>query len=134
MTHARSMAVVNALVLLVIFGWAGSAACIAADLPGNLIIHIEDVPAFYKLYDATHGHPNDEQLQHDYLDPGSVGLQRMAQLRNVTGASIAAAMAKRPDIYANAKRCMAARARGARAWRCHCTSWGNSIPRRNFRP
>ena len=107
MKHARSMAVVNALILLVILGWVGSVACIAADLPGNPIIHIEDVPAFYKLCDATHGHPTDEQLQHDYLDPGSVGLQRMAQLRNVTGASIAAAMAKRPDIYANAKRCMA---------------------------
>ena len=107
MKHARLIAVVNAQILAVILGWAGSLACIAADLPGNPIIHIEDVPAFYKLYDRTQGHPTDLQLQHDYLDRGSAGLHRMAQLRNVTGASIAAAMAKHPDIYTNAKRCTA---------------------------
>ncbi len=114
MKHARSTAVVNALVLLVIFGWVGSVVCTAADLPGTPAIHIEDVAAFYKLYDATHGHPTDEQLQNDYLDHGSAGLHSMAQLRNVTGISIAASMAKRPDIYANAKRCMAVLPTGRR--------------------
>ena len=70
-------------------------------------IHIEDVAAFYKLYDATDGHPTAEQLQHEYLNPGSTGLHRMAQLRSVTGARIAEAMAKYPDMYANAQPCMA---------------------------
>jgi hypothetical protein len=71
------------------------------------VIHTEDVDAFYRLYDASHGHPTAEQLQHEYLDPGSAGLHRLAQLRKVTGASIAQALDKRPDMYLNAKRCMA---------------------------
>jgi hypothetical protein len=107
MKHACVMVVVNALILLVIPGWACSATSIASDLPDSPVIHIEDVAAFYKLYGMTNGQPTAEQLQHEYLDPASPGLHRMAQLRNVTGASIAAAMAKRPDIYANAKQCMA---------------------------
>lgn len=72
----------------------------------SLRIHTEDVDAFYRLYDATGGHPTAEQLQR-YLDAGSSGLQRMAQLRKVTGVSIKQAIDKRPDIYVNAKRCMA---------------------------
>jgi hypothetical protein len=113
MKHARVTAVLNALIL-VILGWAGSTASIASDLSDGPVIHIEDVAAFYKLYDATDGHPTAEQLQHAYLDPGSAGLHRMAQLRNVTGASIAEAMAKHPDIYANDKRCMAVLPAGRR--------------------
>lgn len=42
------------------------------------------------------------------------GLHRLAQLRNVTGASIAAAMAGHADIYTNAKRCMAVLPAGRR--------------------
>jgi hypothetical protein len=100
-------AVVNAPIFLMILGWAGSSASIASDLPDGPVIHIEDVAAFYELYDATNGHPTAEQLQHEYLDPGSAGLHRMAQLRRVTGASIAAAMFQHPEIYADAERCMA---------------------------
>jgi hypothetical protein len=70
-------------------------------------IHIEDVRRFYEIYDAAHGHPTASQLQHDYLDPGSAGLHRLAELRNVTGASMAKAIAAHPEIYADAKRCMA---------------------------
>jgi hypothetical protein len=69
-------------------------------------IHIEDVQRFYEIYDAAHGHPTASQLQHDYLDPGSPGLHRLAELRNVTGASMAKAMAAHPEIYVDAKRCM----------------------------
>lgn len=69
-------------------------------------IHIEDVQRFYEIYDAAHGHPTAGQLQHDYLDPGSPGIHRLAELRNVTGASMAKAMAAHPEIYADAKRCM----------------------------
>ena len=69
-------------------------------------IHIEDVRRFYEIYDAAHGHPTASQLQHDYLDPGSAGLHRLAELRNVTGASMAKAIAAHPEIYADAKRCM----------------------------
>jgi hypothetical protein len=70
-------------------------------------IHTEDVDLFYKVYDAAGGHPTAEQLQRDYLDAGSEGLHQLAKLRNVTGARIADTLAKRPEIYADAKRCMA---------------------------
>ena len=76
----------------------------AAPLP---MLHTEDVDRFYKIYDAADGHPTAEQLQRDYLDAGSQGLHHLAQLRNVTGARIADAIAKRPELYANAKKCMA---------------------------
>jgi len=70
------------------------------------VIHTEDVQRFYQLYDAAGGHPSAEQLQRDYIDPGSTGLHQLAQLRKVSGASIAASLASHPEIYTNAKRCL----------------------------
>lgn len=70
-------------------------------------IAVDDVYHFYKLYDATGGQPTAEQLQHDYLDTGSPGLHHLAQIRKVTGESIAKSMDKQPATYADAKRCMA---------------------------
>ena len=70
-------------------------------------IRIEDVTLFYKIYDAAGGHPTAEQLQHDYLDAGSDGLHRLAELRNVTGVRIAANLEKHPETYEAAKGCMA---------------------------
>ena len=81
----------------------GASATSGESLP---VIEIGDVARFYQVYEGANEHPTAEQLQHDYLDPGSEGLHRMAQLRHVTGVSIAMAMAEHPDIYANAKRCM----------------------------
>jgi len=69
-------------------------------------IHIEDVQRFYQVYDAAGGHPSAEQLQRDYIDPGSIGLHQLAQLRKVSGVTIAAALASHPEIYTNAKRCL----------------------------
>jgi hypothetical protein len=94
---------------------AGAAACAAiwgatsaqAAAAAKPVIVIEDVARFYKLYDAAGGRPTADQLQHDYLDPGSDGLHHLAKMRNVTSASIAAALDKRPEIYSDAKRCMA---------------------------
>jgi hypothetical protein len=71
-------------------------------------IHTEDVDLFYRLYDAAGGHPSAEQLQRDYLDAGSEGLRQLAKVRNVTGARIADTLAKRPELYSGARRCMAA--------------------------
>jgi hypothetical protein len=76
----------------------------AAPMP---MLHTEDVDRFYAIYDAADGHPTAEQLQRDYLDAGSAGLHHLAQLRNVTGERIADALAKRPELYTNAKKCMA---------------------------
>jgi hypothetical protein len=69
-------------------------------------IHIEDVERFYKVYDAADAHPTADQLQHDYLDPGSEGLHDLARLRNVTGARIAETLDKHPEVYSGARRCM----------------------------
>ncbi|MFC5524142.1 DUF2268 domain-containing putative Zn-dependent protease [Rhodanobacter ginsengisoli] len=71
------------------------------------VIHTEDVYLFYTVYDAAGGHPTAQQLQHEYMDPGSEGLHRLAELRNVTGASIAKTLAGHPALYSDAKRCMA---------------------------
>jgi hypothetical protein len=71
------------------------------------VIHIEDVARFYKVYDAAGGHPTAEQLQRDYIDPGSDGLHELGKLRNVSASAIAEELSKRPEIYSDAKRCMA---------------------------
>ena len=91
-------------VMIGFIAWLALAAAARAAGPE---IHTEDVDLFYKLYDATGGHPTAEQLQRDYLDAGSEGLHQLARLRNVTGARIADTLAKRPELYVGAKRCMA---------------------------
>jgi uncharacterized protein YjaZ len=70
-------------------------------------IHTEDVQRFYAVYDAADGHPSAEVLQREYLDKGSEGLHQLAKVRNVTGARIADTLAKRPELYSEARRCMA---------------------------
>lgn len=69
-------------------------------------IHIEDVSRFFAVYDAAGGHPSAEQLQRDYIDAGSDGLHQFARIRNITGVRIADTLAKDPQIYVNARRCM----------------------------
>jgi Predicted Zn-dependent protease (DUF2268) len=82
------------------------AAAMPSSTNSTLKIHISDVASFYELYAATAGHPTADQLQRNYLDPGSDGLHRLAKLRDVTAASIAEAIAQHPQIYADARRCM----------------------------
>lgn len=98
--------VMGALASAAILGTARSATSTASATAAGPVIETQDVDRFYKLYDATGGHPTADQLQHDYLDPGSEGLHHLAKVRNVTGARIAAAMTKRPDIYSDARQCM----------------------------
>ena len=71
------------------------------------VIQIEDVTLFYKVYDAAGGHPTADQLQHDYIDAGSDGLHHLAEVRRVTGAAIAKNLEAHPEMYSDAKRCMA---------------------------
>jgi hypothetical protein len=108
MKHAGARVVLNALSLSLIFGLADSSASSPPNLADGPVIHIEDVAAFYKLYDATNGHPTADQLQHDYLEPGSDGLHNLAKERNVTGTRIADNIAKHPEVYSDARQCMAA--------------------------
>lgn len=96
-------------------------------------IHIEDVTRFYKLYDAAAGHPTANQLQ-QYLDAGSAGLHDLAKLRNVTGPAIEAAIAKEPNIYSGAKRCMAVLPRARERLRAALGKLGDRYPEAKFPP
>jgi len=70
------------------------------------VIETGDVDRFYALYDAAGGRPTTEQLQ-AYIDGGSEGLKTLARLRRVTGERMAEAIAARPGIYEDARRCAA---------------------------
>jgi len=81
-------------------GWAADAKA------GDPVVDISDVERFYRLYDSAQGHPSAEQLQRDYLDDGSDGLHQFAKARRITGEAIAANLAKNPQAYVDAKRCI----------------------------
>ncbi len=72
------------------------------------VIQIDDVELFYRVYDAAGGRPSGETLERDYLAAGSEGLRLFASARRTTGERIAQAIADRPEIYENARRCAAA--------------------------
>jgi hypothetical protein len=98
---------IGMLACAAISGSALSATSTTSAPVAGPIVHTEDVDRFYQVYDAAGGHPSAEQLQHDYIDPGSDGLHRLAELRKVSGTRIAETLASHPDIYSGAKRCMA---------------------------
>jgi uncharacterized protein YjaZ len=81
--------------------WSGCAFAASPD------IHTEDVALFYKVYDAAGGHPTVDQLQRGYIDKGSDGLRNFLKQRRTTAARIAQAIAARPQIYENARKCLA---------------------------
>jgi hypothetical protein len=87
--------VIGALACAAISGALQSAPPTAFDAAGPTI-HIEDVDRFYKVYDAAGGHPSADQLQHDYLDPGSEGLHQFARMRRISGMAITETLDKRP--------------------------------------
>lgn len=82
-----------------------SAAPESARLAHEPVIHIDDVYRFYRLYDSTAGQPTAEQLQ-QYIDTGSPGLRVFAEQRRTTGVRIAEAIAKSPDTFSQARRCV----------------------------
>jgi hypothetical protein len=97
-------------------------------------IHIEDVDRFYKVYDAAGGQPTAGQLQHDYLDPGSDGLHHFAKMRNITGARIADTLAKHPELYSDAKRCMVVLPRVRQRLKVALHQLGHLYPKAKFPP
>jgi hypothetical protein len=99
-------AAVCALASAVLSGAAQSSISTPPNVASGPVIQIEDVDRFYKVYDAAGGHPTADQLQHDYIDPGSEGLHHLAKVRNVSGAAIAKTLTEHPEIYSDAKRCM----------------------------
>jgi len=131
------MKIFGAIVIgvLVCTASCGASTDSRAPLPAaGPVIDTDDVYLFYKIYDAAGGHPTADQLQHDYLDAGSEGLHTLAKLRNVTGARIADTLAKRPEIYADAKRCMAVLPRVRARLEVALRKMGELYPEAKFPP
>ncbi len=78
---------------------------VAASAPPPILT--ADVERFYSVYEASDGHPTSAALQADYIDPGSEGLHQFAKQRNLSGETIAAAIAQKPRVFAEARRCAA---------------------------
>jgi Predicted Zn-dependent protease (DUF2268) len=123
------LSAIGALIVLVTSGPTTGAAA-----PSGPEIQIADVSRFYKLYDAMGGHPTADQLQHDYLDPGSEGLHNLAKVRDVTGARIADNIAKHPEMYAGARECMAALPRVRQRVGLALRKLGRLYPQASFPP
>ena len=104
LTHALLLA--SAGTLAVGAGWARAESAIANNQRGAPVIRTDDVTRFYSVYDRAHGHPTAQELQREYIDRGSPGLHHLAKIRDVTGETIAKAMAAHPQIFADARRCI----------------------------
>lgn len=70
-------------------------------------IRTEDVQRFYRVYAQANGHPAAIDLDSQYLAPGTRGLMDFVKARHITGAGIAAAIEKKPEIFAGARSCAA---------------------------
>jgi len=100
----------------------------------NPEIRIDDVSRFYALYDATAGKPTTQQIQQQYLDESSPGLIEFAKLRSITSERIAAAIAKRPEIYSKARRCAALMPRVKARLAIALAKLGTMYPKAKFPP
>lgn len=96
------MTMIRMLAALALLAGPQAAAPAAAQAPQ---VSADDVALFYRVYDAAGGAPDGATLQRDYLGRGSAGLARFAELRRITGEAIAAAMAKNPGFYVEARQC-----------------------------
>ena len=97
--------------------WLAALACLAISCASRgapsapaaaIEIRTGDVARFYRLYEAAQGRPTADQIQRDYLDPGSEGLHHLTRVRNVDAQGIARALATQPELYANARSCLVA--------------------------
>jgi len=113
---------------------AAQSATSTASAPPRPVIQIEDVDRFYKVYDAAGGHPTADQIQHDYIDPGSDGLHHFAEVRNISGTTIAKTLAEHPEIYSGAKRCMAVLPRVRQRLQAALLELGRLYPEARFPP
>src|ERR1700679_4037384 len=126
--------VIGTLACAAISGTSGGAPATAPGPAAGPVIQIEDVDRFYKVYDAAGGHPTADQLQHDYIDPGSEGLHHLAKVRNVSGAAIAKTLDEHPEIYSDAKRCMAVLPRVRERLQAALLKLGHLYPEARFPP
>ncbi len=106
----------------------------AAVAPSQARIETRDVERFYAVYDAAGGRPTAESLQAGYLDGGSAGLGQFARLRSVTAASLAEAVAQRPDVFARAHDCLRVLPGVRRRVRVALVRLGRIDPQASFPP
>lgn len=99
--------VLAALTLLTPVATPQSAVSASARQSDGPVIETKDVGRFYGVYRAARGNPTAEELQRDYIDRGSPGLRHLAEIRNVSGETIAKAIAVHPQVFSDAARCMA---------------------------
>ncbi|MDQ8757294.1 DUF2268 domain-containing putative Zn-dependent protease [Sphingosinicella sp. LHD-64] len=99
-------AVAAALCALALSTLPGASAGQGGEVAAGPTIVVDDVYRFYELYDGAGGRPTAEQLQ-AYIDTGSPGLRHFAAARRTTGVRIAEAIAARPQVYEDARRCVA---------------------------
>lgn len=125
---------IAALACATISGAPQSATSTAPAPESGPVIQIEDVTLFYKVYDAAGGHPTANQLQHDYIDAGSDGLHHLAEARRVTGEAIAKNLAAHPEMYSDAKRCMAVLPRVRERLQTALLKLGQLYPEAKFPP
>lgn len=122
-----------ACVLATTWGACGVAAA-PVGKAAEPVIETGDVDRFYKIYDAAGGRPTAEALQRDYVDPGSDGLHELARMRKVTGQSIAEAIARRPEIYSEARDCADALPRVRERLAVVLRKFGDLYPEARFPP
>jgi hypothetical protein len=92
-----------------LMGAAGLLVAALAHASGaapSVVLRTDDVERFYRLYDATHGHPTAAELQARYFDPGSEALHQYVVSRIDNATKLATAVEKRPDSYAQARTCL----------------------------
>lgn len=132
MKRAPAVILISAALLFALCG--ALAASAASTPPVGPVIHIGDVARFYKVYDAAHGHPSAADLQRDYIDVGSPGLHHLSKIRNVTGTTIAKAIAAHPQVFSDAKSCMAVLPRGRSRVAAALRKLGRLYPKAEFPP
>ena len=116
------------VVALTMLVWSG---CAYAASP---VVHTEDVTLFYRVYDAAGGHPTADQIQHDYIDKGSDGLRSFLKQRRTTAARIVQAIADHPQIYADARKCLAVLPRAKTRVSTALSKLGSLYPEAKFPP
>jgi len=116
------------VVALTMLVWSG---CAYAASP---VVHTEDVTLFYRVYDAAGGHPTADQIQHDYIDKGSDGLRSFLKQRRTTADRIVQAIADHPEIYENARKCLAVLPRAKTRVSAVLSKLGALYPEAKFPP
>jgi hypothetical protein len=70
------------------------------------VVRIDDVARFYAVFDQADGKPSAAAHQAGYLDSGSPGLRQFVTARISSAEKLADAIAKSPQDFRNARRCV----------------------------